>query len=116
MTEQPVPETKANKASDDNLLAAISYISLISVVVLLTKKDSEYVRFHAKQGTVLFIVEVIWGVILFPFLAVPYLGTWLINLGWLVFIIASAVGFIKAYNGEKYRLPVLADFAEKINI
>ncbi|OGY23356.1 MAG: hypothetical protein A2Y57_00065 [Candidatus Woykebacteria bacterium RBG_13_40_7b] len=109
-------QTGAKKISDDNLLAAISYISLISVVVLLTKKDSEYVRFHAKQGTVLFIVEVIWSVILFPFMWMPFLGSWLINLGWLVFIIASAVGFIKAYSGEKYRMPAVADFADKINV
>ena len=107
---QPTPSAKP--ASDDNLIAAISYVSLIGVIILLTKKDSEYVKFHAKQGTVIFIGEVILGVVA----SFTWDLSFLWGLIWLVFIIVSAVGFIKAYSGEKYRVPLVADLADKINI
>jgi uncharacterized membrane protein len=107
---QPAPPAKAG--GDDNLMAALSYISIISVVMLFVKKDSDYVQFHAKQGTVLFVGEVvIWVLNMF---------TWFLFFIWgllgLVFFIASIIGFIKAYSGERYRMPVVADIADKIKI
>lgn len=109
----PAPAAKpAAKASDENLIAALSYISLIAVVILLIKKESDYIQFHAKQGLVLFIAEVIWGVIATLLWFLPFIS-WLV---WLVFFIVSVIGFIKAYNGERYRLPVVADIADKISI
>lgn len=106
---QPAP---AAKASDDNLMAALSYVSVLAVVMLLVKKDSDYVKFHAKQGVVLFAGEVIyWFVSYF---------TWFLFFIWwivgLVLLIVSIIGFIKALSGERYRIPVVADLADKINI
>jgi uncharacterized membrane protein len=40
-------------------LAALSYAWIMAVVLLLFKKHSPFVHFHAKQGTVLFILSVI---------------------------------------------------------
>lgn len=101
-----------SSGEDDKLLAAISYVSLISVIVLLVKKDSEYVQFHAKQGTVLFIAEVVWTVITM-FLFFLIFVSWI---AWIVFLIATVVGFIKAYSGERYKMPVIGDLAEKLNL
>ena len=95
----------AEGSSDSNLIAAVSYLWLLSVVVLLVKKNDSYVNFHAKQGLVLFIASVILWVI-------PLLG-WILNLVVFAMII---VGFIKALSGEKYKLPLVADIAEKIKI
>ena len=109
----PAPATQpAAKPGDDNLMAALSYISLLAIVMLLVKKDSEYVQFHAKQATVLFIGEVILGVVS----SFTWSLFFLWDLVWLVFVIVSIIGFIKAYSGEKYRLPVVADIADKIRI
>jgi len=111
-TAPPAQAAPAAKGSDDNLMAALSYIFLLSVVMLLVKKDSDYVQFHAKQGTVLFIGEVILGVV----------GsfTWFLfvlwDLVWVLFVIVSIIGFYRAYRGERYRLPVVADLADKIKI
>ena len=107
---QPAPPAKAG--GDDNLMAALSYISIISVVMLFVKKDSDYVQFHAKQGTVIFIGEIILGVVS----SFTWFLFYLWNLVWLVFVIASVIGFIKAYRGERYQMPVVADIANKIKI
>lgn len=93
------------KTSDSNLMAALSYLWILSVVMLLVKKDDAYVQFHAKQGVVLFVASIILWVI-------PIIG-WLLNI---VVTIAVILGFIKAIQGEKYEMPLVADIAKKINL
>lgn len=97
-------EAKTSK-SDTNLMAALSYLWLLSVVMLVVKKDDSYVLFHAKQGLVLFIASIVLWFI-------PFLG-WLLQLAIFVMVI---IGFIKALSGEKYSLPVVGSVAEKIKI
>jgi len=96
--KKPVPGS-----SDSNLMAALSYVWVLSVVMLIIKKDDEFVKFHAKQGLILFIASFI-GVI-------PFIG-WVI---WLVVVVLDIVGFIKALSGERYKVPVVGDIAGKIN-
>lgn len=93
------------KTSDSNLMAALSYLWLLSVVMLVIKKDDPFVLFHAKQGLVLFLGSIaLWFI--------PILG-WLLQLAIFVMVV---IGFIKALSGEKYQLPVVGAIAEKINI
>ena len=98
-------KTPITKASDSNLMAALSYLWILSVVMLLVKKDDEFVQFHAKQGLVLFIAGIV-------FMIIPIIG-WLANL---VVFLAVIVGFIKAIQGERYEMPLVGDLAKKINI
>lgn len=95
----------APKTSDSNLMGAISYLWLLSIVMLLVKKDDAFVQFHAKQGVVLFVASMILWFI-------PIIG-WLANI--LVFV-AVIVGAIKAYQGEKYEMPLVSELAKKINL
>ena len=92
-------------SSDSKLMGAISYLWIISVVMLIVKKDDPFVKFHARQGLILFIVSIILWFI-------PVIG-WIINLLVLILII---VGFIKALSGEKWKIPLVGDIAEKINL
>lgn len=92
----------APTGSDSNLMAALSYVWIISIIMMIIKKDDQFVVFHAKQGLVLFIASFI-GVI-------PVIG-WFI---WIVVVIFEIIGFIKALSGERYKIPVIGDIAEKI--
>ena len=100
-----MPEETKTTTSDSNLMAALSYLWLLSVVMLLVKKEDAFVQFHAKQGLVLFIASVV-------LLVIPIIG-WLLNIA--VFI-AVILGFIKALQGEKYEMPLVSDIAKKINL
>ena len=73
--------------------------------MLVLKKDDEFVRFHAKQGTVIFAVSIILWFI-------PIIG-WLLQIA---VLIAVVIGFLKAYSGERFKMPVVGDLADKINI
>ena len=102
-----------NPTQDEKALAAIAYIWVLCLVPLLTKKDSGYCQFHAKQGLVLFIgsfAVMVLGMI-------PILG-WLIilPLGWLVMVILSILGIVNALQGKRWKMPYLGDYAAKIHL
>ena len=92
-------------SQDSKLFGALSYLWLLSVVMLILKKDDEFVRFHAKQGTVIFVASIILWFI-------PIIG-WLMQIAVLVGVV---IGFLKAYSGERFKMPVVGDLADKINI
>lgn len=109
-SSDPTPAAPAAKGGDDNLIAAISYLWILSIIILLVKKDSDYVKFHARQGVVLFAASVILSVAtLIPFVIFI---SWIGNL---VILVAVIVGFIQALGGKRYKLPVVGDLAEKVN-
>jgi len=100
MEEKP----KMGESQENKLLAAISYLWIISIIMLVVKKDSKFVQFHAKQGFVIFIASII-------FWFIPILG-WLLNL---LIIVVVVLGFIKALSGEYWRIPGVHGIAQKIN-
>lgn len=116
MAETPkTPETKSvskkessSKTSDDSkIFAALSYAWILSVIFYVIKKDDSYVQFHAKQGIVLFGLHLV-SVVLF------FLGPISFLIGLAAFVL-MVVGALKAYTGEKYKIPYVYKFAEKIN-
>jgi len=77
-------------------------------VPLFLKKNSKFCQFHAKQGLLLFIVEVI-GMVIFP---IPFLG-------WLLFILVvifSILGVRAALAGEFWEMPILGKYTNKLNL
>lgn len=92
-------------SQDEKLLAALSYIYLLSFIILLIKRDSVFVQFHAKQGVVLCLISIVlWFV--------PILG-WFLNF---LVLVAIIFGFVVALNGSRWRMPVIGDLAEKIRL
>ncbi|MFH0952324.1 MAG: DUF4870 domain-containing protein [Patescibacteria group bacterium] len=89
---------------DNKVMAAISYIWIVSLIMMLVKKDSKFVQHHAKQGFILWIASII-------FWFIPVLG-WILNLLVLVFVI---IGFIQSLNGAWWKAPLISELAEKIN-
>ncbi|OGY49546.1 MAG: hypothetical protein A3B89_01685 [Candidatus Buchananbacteria bacterium RIFCSPHIGHO2_02_FULL_40_13] len=86
---------------EEKIWAAISYLWILSLVALVARKNNDYVRFHANQGFLLFILSLFWWF--------PVLG-WLLSLVILVLVI---VGIIKSFQGEEWSLPLIAPAAKK---
>lgn len=103
--KQPLPpDVEQNK-----LMAAICYLSILFIIPLLTDaKNNDYVKFHLRQGIALFVVDVIGGFVAW----IPAIG-WVISLG-LLFV--SVYAFIQAYEGKRWEMPVIGEYAKKINI
>lgn len=102
-------EKKVTKTveTNSNVIAALSYFWILSVVFYVTNKNDKFVVFHARQGMVLFALSLLSMIPVFGWMIAPVIT--------LVVLVASLIGAIKAYQNEEYRLPVVADLAEKIN-
>jgi uncharacterized membrane protein len=110
-TQKPKKEETKNIDTDieaNKTVAALSYVWILCLVPLLGKRDSAFAQFHAKQGLVLFAIELIASLILW----LPFIGQLLM----LVLIIVSVLGITKALNGERWEIPYVFEWSKKINL
>jgi uncharacterized membrane protein len=82
-------------------IAAFSYLWIMSVVIYFVRHDSKFVRYHAKQGIVLFLLSI-------PAAMIPVLGRILI----LLIVGGVLLGFIHAAHGQYAPVPVIGDLAK----
>ncbi|MCB2202106.1 hypothetical protein KQH51_04695 [bacterium] len=95
--------------TDEGRLAAImSYIPFLCFVPLLSMKENREARFHARQGMVLFIIELVAVLFLLPGVS---------SLVFRVILIGAAglaiAGIYFALQGKNYKLPIVGDLADK---
>jgi len=100
------------KIDDNKVIAILSYIGVLCLIPLLMKKDDKFVFFHAKQGLVLFIVEIITYFVLM----IPILGWIIAPIASLIWLALSIIGIVNVLGGEMKRLPILGKYAGKIKI
>jgi uncharacterized membrane protein len=103
--QSQAPQTASAKDAQDNKYAAVlSYVWILFLIPLLTKKDSKFCQFHAKQGLILFIISLVsW----FPFFG------WIIGIA---VLIVDIMAILKVLNGESWKIPYISGWAEKIKI
>jgi len=100
-------------------MLVLSYVGILCLIPLLTKKDDPEVQWHAKNGTALFAAEVILVIlrIMLIFVRIPFLGCGMSMITcviWLGFLVISILAIMKALKGERFRIPVITDMAEKM--
>ena len=120
------PINQPKKADDKKIMGILSYISFLCLIPLFTKKDDDFVYFHAKQGLVLFGLEVIVYVIyriLVAILIGSIIGwgllsilTLIVNLLNIGLLVLSIIGIINVVQNQKKELPVIGKLADKIKI
>ncbi|MBI3336516.1 hypothetical protein HYZ98_03040 [Candidatus Peregrinibacteria bacterium] len=95
----PVKNDDVEKNKD---VAAFSYVWVMSVIVYLVRRDSAFVRFHATQAMILFVLSI-------PIWFIPYIGRYLE----LLILAAAVLGFMAAAQGEWKKLPLVGRFSVK---
>ncbi len=116
-------DRQAGAPSNNRLIAALSYLlGIVTGVIFLYLEPynhDEFVRFHARQSIIFsvawFAVQIVVGV----FIAVmPHPISRLFSFLLSIFNIGTAIFWVilmyKAYRGERYRIPELADWAESM--
>ena len=97
---------------NENVEGLLCYIVgwITGIVFLVLEKENKFVRFHALQSLLTFL----------PLSVLAWLLGWIPFVGWvlgvLVWILTAILWLIlmfKAYRGEKYKLPLVGDIAEK---
>ena len=82
-------------------VAAFSYVWIMSVLIYASRKDSKFIRYHSKQGVVLFIFSIIFGLI-------PLVGKYLLFLT----VAGMLLGFVHAAQGEYADVPIAGELAK----
>lgn len=103
-----VLEKNQRDIDSNRFVAALSYIWILCLVPLFLKRRSHFAQFHAKQGLLLFVIEII-GWIIF----------WIPIIGWALFImviIYSIMGAQKAMAGKYWVMPFLGKYVSKLNL
>lgn len=103
---------KTSTGLEANVAGLLCYVLgwITGLVFILIEKENKFVRFHAMQSIIVFGAITVASII---FNLIPFIG-WL--LGVLLSILALVLWIIlmvKAYQGDKYKLPWAGELAEK---
>jgi uncharacterized membrane protein len=103
MADQPVRETSST-GLDITLAAMLTYVLgwVSGAFFLMVEKNSSFVRFHAWQSVLTFL----------PI----FLALWVLPLWFLFWPVSVAIWILlmfKAFQGERFRLPVVGDIANR---
>lgn len=109
-TIQPVAAATETVREQDKIMLILAY--LLPPIPLLTVKDSEFVKWHSKQGLAMWVVAlgiaIVSSVLSFTCI-VPLIGA----LASLAVFVFAVLGIIKSLRGERYRAPIFANIADK---
>ena len=96
-------------------MSILAYILFFIPLLTGAHKTSEFAKYHANQGTVLFLFMVAWGIvygILFAVLAIVLWRTFgvvaiILGLLWLIPVALCVLGIVNAVQGKMKPLPVI---------
>ena len=97
---------------EENVEGALCYILFFvtGIIFYVLEKDNKFVKFHAMQAILVFLPAWIIVILLGW---IPILGWIIAGLIALLTVILWLILMLKAYNGEKFKLPIVGDIAEK---
>jgi uncharacterized membrane protein len=104
-------EKKTVLGVTENIEAVLCYVLgwVSGFIFLLLEKENKFVRFHALQSLIVFLL--LSGIMIIGI--IPFIG-WLISLLlWPVSLILWIVLMIKSFQGRLFKLPVIGEFVEK---
>jgi uncharacterized membrane protein len=108
--QSPIQSVSKETVKEENKIHLIlSYLGNVLglplfIIPLVTVKDDEFVKWHAKNALVLFIANIISFVLM-----VVLIGFCL----YLALIVVNIMALVKSLNGERWRIPLVSDLAEK---
>ncbi|HEX3067963.1 MAG TPA: DUF4870 domain-containing protein [Thermoanaerobaculia bacterium] len=118
----PPPPGAAAPGGDRTIMIVLSYLWILALIPLLTKKDDPEVQWHAKNGLALlgaeivcWIVFTILGIILSKIFSALSCGIGLVQCAvWIGFLVVRVMCIVKGTGGQRFRIPVVTDMAEKM--
>jgi uncharacterized membrane protein len=103
---------KTSTGLDENVAGLLCYVLgwISGLVFFLIEKENKFVRFHALQSIIVFGVLFLAAFIISW---IPFIGGLISGLISVLALVLWIILMIKAYQGEKFKLPWAGDLAEK---
>ena len=116
-----VGKNKTSMGLDENVAGALCYVLgfITGIIFLVMEKDSKFVKFHAIQSIIVSLALWVFNMVITSILIAAFsYSMWGIvgmvsSLISLAFLIIWIMMILKAYQGEKFKLPIVGDIAEK---
>lgn len=118
-TEPAAVDTSSNQpvaaeVQTDTLMGVLCYLGPLVIIPYMTSLDKPFVKYHVKQGVVLFGLEVVIYILGTMFLfSGLYPIIMLLNLGALILTI---IGIVNVVGKKETALPLIGQFADKVKI
>lgn len=114
-TQDTTSQYSEEEIKEGKTMGILAYIGILVLIPIFAAKDNRFVRYHANQGLVLFLAELIYMVIQRVLVRVSFLLFWrlgllmtgVLNLLWLGFIAFLVIGIVNVCDGKAKELPVI---------
>jgi len=110
-----LPYTDEISAEDKKMASIMAYIPFLCFVPLLSMSASKLsmsaskdVRFHARQGVILFIIELVAALFL-----IDQISDFFFKVILIFAVALSVAGLVFAAQGKNYKLPIIGDLIDK---
>ena len=103
---------KTSTGIQPNVAALLSYVLgvITGIIFFIIEKENKFVRFHAMQSIItfggLFVIQMVFAFI-------PVIGAIIVPIISIASLILWVILMVKSYKGEKFKLPIIGDIAEK---
>lgn len=107
-----MPDETAPAGLTDNSAGGLAYVTIIPAIIFLVVapyNQKSFIRFHAWQSIFLNIIAIVLSFINI----IPLLGQLIFLVGMLILFVAWIIVLLKALKGERFKLPLIGDLAEK---
>lgn len=114
-TEDTSAAYSQQQITDGKAMGILAYIGFLVLIPILAEKNNPFVRYHANQGLVLFLAELLYAVVhkvlvrvflltLFPLGVILNI---IFSIASLVFVAYMVIGIVNVCNGKAKQLPVI---------
>ena len=108
MTEfrsEDIEKFEQEDIDNNKTMAGLAY--LIFFLPLIACPQSQYAKFHANQGLMLFILVAVGNIVL---TLIPIIGWILLPLFGLITLALGILGLVNGFTGKAKRLPIIGNF------
>jgi uncharacterized membrane protein len=110
---------KKGTGLEPNVAGLLCYLVgwITGLIFFLIEEKDEFVRFHAMQSIIVFGAITVVNILLYILWLIPVVG-WifgalLASILWVLAVVLWIILMIKAYQGERFKLPIAGNIAEK---
>lgn len=103
-------KSEQDKPSGTKIFALVSYLGVLCLVPLVLNRKEEFVRFHARQGLILWM----WEVLAIFALFIPVLGHLFFTVSFFICIVFSVIGMLQVVANKSWKFPVIGNWAENL--
>lgn len=115
----PVPPPVAQSGLSESATCGLAYFTFIPAIIFLATapyNQNANVRFHSWQSIFLTLAYIVVRIGFMVLGYMPFVGLMLIPIRLLIglgFFILWLIVMIQAFNGKRFKIPVIGDFAAK---